>query len=178
MCENGVQLLKQSVYSPMPPLSVKTGPCPHQKLTAVQLHWLWKFYDDTVAMVTWATPLLSFPAGTFWADPFLWIGVCSAAPTQNRKLLWFLLWFLLWWYVPDDLLNAVCYDSVHSFSNYFSQHWKFPLSQFHLHMFYSFVLSLDFYCWWFYWASSLGLCPPWRKMDYFLWYLAPLTCHP
>ena len=108
MCETGVQLSKQSVYSPMPPLSVKTGPCRHRKLAAVQLHCLWKVYDDTVAMVTWATPLLSFPAGTLWADPFLRIGVCSTAPTQNGKLLWFLLWFLLWWYVPNDLLNAVC----------------------------------------------------------------------
>ena len=32
---------------------------------------------------TWASPLLSFPAGTLWADPFLSIGVCSSAPTLN-----------------------------------------------------------------------------------------------
>ena len=57
----------------------------------------------------WLEPHLCCPFQLgLWADPFLWIGVCSAAPTQNGKLLWFLLWFLLWWYVPNDLLNAVC----------------------------------------------------------------------
>lgn len=54
-----------------------------QQSATVQLHWLWKVYDDTVTMMTGDAPLLSFPTVTLWAEHFNPVDVCCSLWTEN-----------------------------------------------------------------------------------------------
>lgn len=155
MCEARVQLWKGSLSSHVPPLSVTRHLSGQNELATVQLEWLWKVYDDTITMATRETPLLCCPKVPLWAE---WVIETRTTLKDGNRIGNILCGCCCDMFLQISGLLFAANQIVHSSSKYFLINDNFlspNLSFVVIQMFYSLVLSLDFYFWLFYQASCL-----------------------